>query len=52
MAIKNIYDGLNGIIGYRGMHVFLKRKDINYSRSTIHKYMNKELKLCKLFKKN
>ena len=43
--IKDIYHGLNGIIGYRNMQVFLARKGITLSKATVHKYMNKELHL-------
>lgn len=43
--IKTIYHDLNGIIGHRGMQVFLARKGICFSKATVHKYMNKELHL-------
>ena len=43
--IKTIYHDLDGIIGHRGMQVFLARKGINFSKVTVHKYMNKELHL-------
>ena len=43
--IKEIYHSHNGVDGYRNMKVYLERKGYRYSRTTIHKYMNKELKL-------
>ena len=43
--IKNIYHEHNGVDGYRSMRVFLERKNIKLSAPTVHKYMNKELKL-------
>ena len=43
--IKNIYHEVGGIIGHRSMQVFLARKGIFISKTTLHKYMNKELHL-------
>lgn len=43
--IKEIYHETGGILGHRSMRVFLARKQISLSKTTIHKYMNKELKL-------
>ena len=43
--IKNIYHEHKGVDGYRSMRVFLERKNIKLSAQTVHKYMNKELKL-------
>jgi len=43
--IKDIYHELNGIIGHRSMRVFLARKGVDLSKTTVHKYMNKELHL-------
>ena len=43
--IKTIYHEFNGIVGHRAMRVFLARKGIRLSKTTIHKYMNKELHL-------
>ena len=43
--IKSIYHEFGGILGHRNMRVFLARKGIILSKTTIHKYMNKELKL-------
>lgn len=44
-TIKNIYYDNNRIIDHRGMVIFLKRKGINLSKTTVHRYMNKELNL-------
>jgi len=44
-SIKDTYHKNNGVIGYRNMRIFLKRNGISYSNVTIHRYMNKELKL-------
>lgn len=44
-TINNIYYDKNRIIGHRGMVIFLKRKGISLSKTTVHKYMNKELNL-------
>lgn len=43
--IKEIYFNNNRIIGHRGMVIFLSRKGINLSKTTVHKYMNKTLNL-------
>ena len=44
-AIKNIYHSNNGILDYRQIKKFLQRLyNINISKTTVHKYMNKELK--------
>jgi transposase InsO family protein len=43
--ISRIYHENNGVLGYRSMRVFLSRKKIYLSPATVHKYMNKELKL-------
>lgn len=43
--ITDIYHKHHGVTGYRSMQVYLKRKGISYSRTTIHKYMNKLLGL-------
>ena len=44
-AIKNIYYNNGRIIGHRWMVIFLARKNIFISKTTAHKYMNKELNL-------
>lgn len=41
----NIYHAHNGVDGYRTMTVYLEREGFRYSLATIHKYMNKEMKL-------
>ena len=43
--ISEIYHKHNGIDGYRSMKVYLERRGYGCSCTTIHKYMNKELKL-------
>ena len=43
--IKDIYHEFGGILGYRSMRVFLARDQIFLSKTTVHKYMNKELHL-------
>ncbi len=43
--IKDIYHEFGGILGYRSMRVFLARDQILLSKTTVHKYMNKELQL-------
>lgn len=43
--IRDIYHKLGGILGHRSMRIFLARKQIFLSKTTIHKYMNKELHL-------
>ncbi len=43
--IKTVYHEVDGIIGHRSMRVFLERKGIRLSKTTIHKYMNKILHL-------
>lgn len=43
--IKKIYHEFGGILGHRSMRIFLSRKNIFLSKTTVHKYMNKELRL-------
>ena len=43
--IKSIYYKHNGLLGHKTMRIFLLRKGIRLSKTTIHKYMNKELSL-------
>lgn len=43
--IKNIYYANHRIIGHRGMKIFLARKGIRLSKTTVHRYMNQELGL-------
>ena len=44
-TIKSIYHETYGILGHRNMQTFIARKGIFYSKTTMHKYMNKELAL-------
>ena len=44
-VISKLYHDMNGVIGHRIMRVFLARKNIYLSKTTIHKYMNKQLGL-------
>ena len=44
-AIKSVYYNNGRIIGHRWMVIFLARKNIFISKTTAHKYMNKELNL-------
>ena len=47
--IKEIYHSNNGILGHRQIKKFLQRLyNINISKTTAHKYLNKELKLSSL----
>lgn len=43
--IESIYHETGGILGHRSMKVFLARKGIFLSKTTVFKYMNKELRL-------
>ncbi|MBO5164377.1 MAG: hypothetical protein J6B75_08060 [Ruminococcus sp.] len=43
--IKSIYYNNNRVIGHRVMKIFLARKRINLSKTIVHRYMNRELKL-------
>lgn len=44
--IKKIYHSNNGILGHRQIKKILQRLyNINISKTTVHKYLNKELKL-------
>lgn len=49
--IKSIYHSNNGTLGHRNMKIFLDRKGLNYSKVTVHKYMNKELGLKSIIMK-
>ena len=47
--IKEIYHSNNGILGHRQIKKFLQRLyNINISKTTAHKYLNKELKLSSI----
>ncbi len=43
--IQRIYHANGGVLGHRQMRAFLKRENIILSKTTVHKYMNKELDL-------
>ena len=43
--IEKIYHDHNGTTGYRSMKIYLERKGYPLSLPTVHKYMNKEMKL-------
>lgn len=45
IKIKDIFHSTGGIVGHHGMVIFLARDDIKLSKTTVHKYMNKELQL-------
>jgi transposase InsO family protein len=49
--ITDIYHKNDGVLGYRNMRVFLKRKNIHLSNPTIHKYMNTELGLMSVVRR-
>ena len=50
--IRNIYHENNGVVGYRMMKVYLERKGIKLSNHTVHKYMNTELGLFPIVRRN
>jgi len=43
--IKSIYYNNNRILGHRPMKIFLERKGVSLSKTTLHKYMNREMGL-------
>ena len=49
--ISRIYHDNNGVLGYRSMRVFLSRKKIYLSTTTVHEYMNKELGLMSVVRR-
>ena len=49
--IERIYHETEGRLGYRSMAVFLARKGIFLSKTTVHKYMNKELVLTSIVRR-
>jgi putative transposase len=49
--IKKIYHDTSGKLGHRNMKIFLARKNIIISKTTVHKYMNKELGLTSIVKR-
>ncbi len=46
--IKYIYYNNNRVVGHRPMLIFLKRYGYNISKTTVHKYMNKDLGLSSI----
>jgi hypothetical protein len=38
--IESIYHETDGILGHRSMRIFLERKGIKLSKTTVYKYMN------------
>ena len=50
-TISEIFHKYEGRPGYRCMRIFLARKDIVLSNTTVHKYMNKELKLFSVIRR-
>ena len=46
--ISAIYHETGGILGHRSMRIFLKRDGISLSKTTVHKYMNRELRLLSI----
>lgn len=49
--INKIYHETEGRLGHRNMRIFLARKGIICSKTTVHKYMNKELRLISIVKR-
>lgn len=49
--IKKIYHDTEGKLGHRSMRIFLARKSIILSKTTVHKYMNKGLGLISIVKR-
>ena len=49
--IEKIYHNHNGICGYRTIREYLLRRGIKLSKTTVHKYMNKELQLFSIVRK-
>ena len=49
--IHSIYHEHGGVDGYRNMKVYLERKGFHLSNLTVHKYMNRELKLFSIVRK-
>ena len=50
-TITEIFHKYEGRPGYRCMRIFLARKEIILSNTTVHKYMNKELKLFSVIRR-
>lgn len=49
--INTIYHETQGRLGHRNMKIFLARKGISCSKTTVHKYMNTELGLTSIAKR-
>lgn len=49
--INEIYHETEGRLGHRNMKTFLERKGTICSKTTVHKYMNKELELISIVKR-
>ncbi len=49
--ITKIYHETGGILGHRNMVIFLAREDVFLSKTTVHKYMNKEMGLISIVKR-
>ena len=43
--IQALYHDSHGVMGHRKMKAFLQREGISLSKTTVHKYMNRELQL-------
>ena len=43
--IRSTYHELGGVVGHRNMQIFLRRKGICLSKTTVHEYMNQVLGL-------
>lgn len=50
-AITKIYHEHHGVDGYRTMRIYLERRNIYLSNLTVHKYMNRELKLLAIVRR-
>lgn len=49
--ICETYHKHHGVVGYRTMHAYMIRSGFKISQLTVHKYMNKELKLFSITRK-
>lgn len=49
--ITEIYHKYNGIPGHRQMRYFLRKENIIISKTTVHKYMNRELQLFSIVRR-
>jgi len=49
--ITNIYHEHKGVDGYRSIHTYLNKKEINISLLTAHKYMKTEIQLFSIVRK-